>query len=199
VGAPVISTGQREWARGHARVARRDIAMMSNHRATGRGGRRAAVVAGTIALGLATALSANATANAGTKTSTNTAVSTAQTTSHLVGFSVQSYSTYDRVILNVSSIPGYTVTPTDVLTRDSSGKDVTLPGSNTYLDVELNPADTLGFTGPTQVTTGFSEVAAVAELSSWEGYTQVGIGLNHASGYTVTVLSPTQLAIDVAH
>jgi hypothetical protein len=91
------------------------------------------------------------------------------------------------------------VTPTDVLTRNTSGKDVTLPGSTTYLDVELNPADLVGFTGATQVTTGFSEVAAVAELSSFEGYTQLGIGLNHVSSFTVTVLSPTQLAIDVAH
>ncbi|NUR60569.1 MAG: hypothetical protein HOV87_18185, partial [Catenulispora sp.] len=163
--------------------------MMSNHRLTGRSGRRAAVVLGAAALGLATALPANA----ATHTATNTATHTAQTTSHLVGLSVQSYAAYDRVILTVSSVPGYTVTPTDVLTRASSGKDVTLPGANTYLDVELNPADTLGFTGPTQVTTGFSEVTAVAELSSWEGYTQVGIGLNHAAGYTVTVLSPTQL------
>ena len=161
--------------------------MMSKYRVTGRSGRQAAVVMGTIALGLATALPASATTN------------TAQTTPHLVGFSVQSYSTYDRVILDVSGMPGYTVTPTDVLTRNTSGKDVTLPNSNTYLDVELNPADTAGFTGPTAVTTGFPEVAAVATLSSFEGYTQVGIGLNHASGYTVTVLSPTELAIDVAH
>ncbi|MFL6117850.1 MAG: hypothetical protein ACJ786_41830 [Catenulispora sp.] len=149
--------------------------------------RRTGIVLGTIGLGLAAALPASASTH------------TAQTTSHLLGLSVQSYSTYDRVILTVSSVPGYTVTPTDVLTRNSSGKDVTLPDSNTYLDVELNPADTVGFTGPTQVTTGFPEVAAVAELSSYEGYTQVGIGLNHASGYTVTVLGPTQLAIDVAH
>lgn len=157
------------------------------HGVTARGARQAAVVLGTIGLGLAAALPASATTN------------TAQTTPHLLGFSVQSYSTYDRVILDVSSIPGYTVTPTDVLTRESSGKDVTLPNSNTYLDVELHPADTLGFTGPTEVTTGFPEVAAVAELSSYESYTQVGIGLSHAAGYTVTVLSPTQLAIDVAH
>ncbi|NUR32075.1 MAG: hypothetical protein HOV83_40565 [Catenulispora sp.] len=161
--------------------------MMSNLRETGRSGRRAAVVLGTVALGLATALPANATAT------------TAQTTSHLVGFSVQAHSTYDRVVLDVSGIPGYTVTPTDVLTRNTSGKDVTLPNSTTYLDVELNPADTAGFTGATQVTTGLPEVAAVSVLSSFEGYTQLGIGLSHASSYTVTVLSPTQLAIDVAH
>lgn len=161
--------------------------MLSKYGVAGRGGRRAAVVVGAIGLGLAGALPASAAANA------------ADAGSHLVGFSVQSYSTYDRVILNVSSIPGYTVTPTDVLTRNSSGKDVTLPGSNTYLDVELNPSDTIGFSGPTQITTGDPEVAAVAELSSYEGYTQLGIGLGHASSYTVTVLSPTQLAIDVAH
>lgn len=161
--------------------------MLSKYGVTGRGGRRAAVVLGTVGLGLAAALPASATTN------------TANTTSHLLGLSVHSYSTYDRVVLDVSSVPGYTVTPTDVLTRDSSGKDVTLPGSTTYLNVELNPADNLGFTGPTQLTTGAPEVAAVAELSSYEGYTQVGIGLTHASSYTVTVLSPTQLAIDVAH
>lgn len=161
--------------------------MLSDYGMTGRGGRMAAIALGTIGLGLATALPASATTHA------------AQTTSHLLGLSVQSYPTYDRVLLNVSSIPGYTVTPTDELVRDSSGKDVTLPNSTTYLNVELSPSDTLGFSGPTQLTTGDPEVAAVAELSSYEGSTQVGIGLAHASGYTVTVLSATQLAIDVAH
>ena len=112
---------------------------------------------------------------------------------------MESHSAYDRVVLDVSSIPGYTVTPADVLVRDGSGKDVTLPNSNAYLDVELTPADSSGFAGPAQITTGDPEVAAVALLTSFEGSVQVGIGLDHASGYTVTVLSPTQLAIDVAH
>ena len=161
--------------------------MLSNYGVTARGARQAAVVAGAIGLSLAATLPANASTH------------TANTTSHLLSFSVQSYSTYDRVILNVSSIPGYTVTPTDELTSGGSGKDVTLPNSNTYLDVELHPSDISGFTGPTEQTTGDPEVAAVAEVSSFESYTQIGIGLNHASSYTVTVLSPTQLAIDVAH
>lgn len=160
---------------------------MAKYGVTGRGGRQAAIVAGAIGLCVAGALPASA------------AAKTADSGSHLLGLSVQSYSTYDRVILNVSSIPGYTVTPTDELVRDSSGKDVTLPNSHTYLNVELNPSDISGFSGPTEITTGDPEVAAVAELSSYEGYTQVGIGLDHASSYTVTVLSSTQLAIDVAH
>lgn len=161
--------------------------MLSKYGATGRGSRQAATVLGTICLGLATALPASAATN------------TAQSTAHLLGLSVQSHATYDRVILTVSSIPGYTVTPTDELMGGGSGKDVTLPNSNTYLDVELQPSDIVGFSGPTEITTGDPEVAAVAELSSYESYTQVGIGLSHASSYTVTVLSPTQLAIDVAH
>jgi hypothetical protein len=161
--------------------------MLSKNGMTARSGRRAAIALGTIGVGMAVALPASATTN------------TSQTASHLLGFSVQSYSAYDRVILDVSSIPGYTVTATDVLSLDSSGKDVTLPHSNTYLNVELNPADNAGFTGATEVTTGSPEVAAVAELGSFEGHTQVGIGLDHASSYTVTALSPTELAIDVAH
>jgi hypothetical protein len=161
--------------------------MLSRHGVTGRGGRRGAVVLGAIGLSLVAALPASA----------NT--STAQVAPHLLGFSVQSHSTYDRVILDVSGIPGYTVAATDALTRAASGKDVTLPNSNTYLDVDLSPADTVGFTGATQVTTGFPEVAAVAQMGTFEGHVQLGIGLSHAAGYTVTVLSPTELAIDVAH
>jgi hypothetical protein len=124
---------------------------------------------------------------------------TQTTNTHLLGISVQSYPTYDRVILDVSSIPGYTVTATDDLVSQGSGKDVTLPDSNTYLDVELNPADNQGYAGPTLVSTVFPEVKAVEKLGAFEGYAQVGIGLDHASSYTVTVLSATQLAIDVAH
>lgn len=161
--------------------------MLSKFGVTGRGGRQAAIVVGAIGLSLAGALPASASTH------------TASSTSHLLGFSVTSYATYDRVILDVSSIPGYTVTPTDVLTSEASGKDLTLPNSNTYLNVDLHPSDTVGFTGPWEITTGDPEVAAVAEVSSYESYTQVGIGLDHASSYTVTALSPTQLAIDVAH
>jgi hypothetical protein len=52
---------------------------------------------------------------------------------------------------------------------------------------------------PKLVTTTFPEVKAAEMVSAYEGYVQVGIGLDHVSSYTVTVLSPTELAIDVAH
>lgn len=160
--------------------------MSSTNGATGRVGRRAAAVLAATGVVMAAGIPAGMAA-------------TQNSTSHLLGISVQSYPTYDRVILDVSSIPGYTVTPTDVLEAQGSGKDVTLPNSNTYLDVELNPADDAGYTGSTLVTTAFPEVKAAKQMGGFEGYAQVGIGLDHASSYTVTVLSPTQLAIDVAH
>jgi hypothetical protein len=99
----------------------------------------------------------------------------------------------------VSIIPGYTITAEDQLTGEGSGKEVTLPGSNTYLNVDLNPADIDGYSSPKLVTTSFPEVKAAEMVSAYEGYVQVGIGLDHVSSYTVTVLSPTELAIDVAH
>lgn len=154
--------------------------------AAGRASRRAGAVLGAAALALAACVPAGAAA-------------TGTSGGHLLGISVQSYPTYDRVLLEVSAVPGYTVTPTDELTGQASGKDVTLPGSNTYLDVELNPADIDGFSGPQRVTTTYPQVKAVQQMGAFEGYTQVGIGLAHASTYTVTVLSPTELAIDVAH
>jgi hypothetical protein len=155
--------------------------MSSTNGATGRIGRRAAAVLGAAGVVMAAGIPAGMAA-------------TQNSTSHLLGISVQSYPTYD-----VSSIPGYTVTPTDVLEAQGSGKDVTLPNSNTYLDVELNPADDEGYSGSTLVTTAFPEVKAAKQMGGFEGYAQVGIGLDHASSYTVTVLSPTELAIDVAH
>lgn len=163
-----------------------NFSMPSTHGATARAGRRTAAVLGAAGLAIAASIPAGA---AATRTAGN----------HLLGISVQSYPTYDRVLLEVSSVPGYTVTATDELTGQGSGKDVTLPNSNTYLDVELNPADTQGYSGPTLVTTADPEVKAVQQMGAFEGYTQVGIGLAYASGYTVTVLSPTQIAIDVAH
>jgi hypothetical protein len=160
--------------------------MLSNYAAAGHGGRRAVTVLGAAAMAVAASVSTSAAA-------------TMPVDPHVLGISVQSYATYDRVILDVSSIPGYTVTPTDVLESDGSGKDHTLPGSNTYLNVELNPADIEGFSGPTEVTTTFAEVKAAQLMSAFEGYVQVGIGLDHVSSFTVTALSPTELAIDVAH
>jgi hypothetical protein len=160
--------------------------MSSTLGVSGRSGRRAATVFGAAALAIAAFIPAG---TAATRTAG----------SHLLGISVQSYPAYDRVVLDLSAIPGYTVTATDELTGQGSGKDVTLPNSNTYLNVELNPADTQGYSGPTLVTTTYPEVKAVQQMGAFEGYTQVGIGLQHVSSYTVTVLSPTQLAIDVAH
>jgi hypothetical protein len=160
--------------------------MFSIHGATGRGGLRAGALFGTAALAFAASMPAGLAA-------------TPPTTAHLLGISVQSYATYDRVILDLSSIPGYTVTATDFLEHDGSGKDVTLPNSNTYLDVELSPADITGYSGATLLTTSDAEVKAVKQMGTFEGYDQVGIGLDHASGYTVTVLSATEVAIDVAH
>jgi len=160
--------------------------MFLTYGAMGRGGLLVATVLGAAAAVFAGSVSAGMAA-------------TQATNAHLLGISVESYSTYDRVILDVSSVPGYTITATDELIHDGSGKDVTLPNSNTYLDVELSPADTVGYAGATLVTTTDAEVKAVEQLGTYEGYVQVGIGLDHASGYTVTVLSATQLAIDVAH
>lgn len=160
--------------------------MLSNFTTAVPGGRRAATLVGAAGLAMA----------ASVPTST---AGTFPVDPHLLGISIQSYSTYDRVILDVSSIPGYTVTPTDVLESEGSGKDHTLPGSNTYLNVELNPADIEGFSGPTEVVTAFPEVKAAQIMSAFEGYVQVGIGLDHVSSFTVTALSPTELAIDVTH
>lgn len=160
--------------------------MSSTNGVTGRTGLRAVAVLGAAAAVMAASIPAGMAA-------------TQSSTGHLLGISVQSYPTFDRVILEVSSIPGYSVTPTDVLEAQGSGKDVTLPNAHTYLDVELNPADDEGYSGSTLVTTAFPEVKAAKQMGGFEAYAQVGIGLDHASSYTVTVLSPTELAIDVAH
>jgi hypothetical protein len=160
--------------------------MLSNYVAVGRGGWRVATVLGVAAIAVGVSMPASMAA-------------TMPPDPNLLGISVESYATYDRVILDVSSIPGYTVDPTDVLIGDGSGKDYTLPGSNTYLNVELNRAEVEGFSGPTEVITADPEVKAVRLMSAFEAYVQVGIGLDHVSSYTVTALSPTELVIDVAH
>lgn len=160
--------------------------MLTNYGAAGRGGRRAAAVLGVAAIAAAVSMPPSMAA-------------TSSGQAQLVKFSVQSYATYDRVLIDLSSVPNYTVTGPDVLTSDGSGKGVTLPGSNTYLTVELTPADIEGYSGPKLVTTTSTEVKAVEWVTAFEGYVEMGIGLDHASSYTVTVLSPTELAIDVAH
>lgn len=160
--------------------------MLSNYAATGRGGRRVATVLGAAAIAAATSVPASMAA-------------ATPSFPNLLGISVQSYSTYDRVILDVSSIPGYTIDATDYLESEPSGKDITLFNSNTYLNVDLHPADIQGFSGPNEVITADPEVKAARLVSVSESYVQVGIGLDHVSSYTVTAVSPTELVIDVAH
>ena len=160
--------------------------MFARNEPARRGIQRAATALGVTALAVAGSVSAGTAARAATD-------------ADLLGISVQSYSTYDRVTLDVSSIPGYTITPTGELDGQGSGKPVTLPNSNTYLDVELSPADITGFSGPALITASGPEVEAVQLMSSGEGDVQIGIGLDHTSTYTVTALSATELAIDVAH
>jgi hypothetical protein len=121
-------------------------------------------------------------------------------TAHLLSLRVEEHPMFDRVLLTLSSLTGSHVTPTDELDGQGSGKPIPLPESHTYLDISLNPADTEGYSGPARITPGLPNVKAIANLGAYEGYVQVGVGLDHRSGYSVsTQANPAAIIIDVQH
>jgi hypothetical protein len=128
------------------------------------------------------------------------------TAAHLTNIRVGAHDTYDRVVLDLTSLPSYSYSLVDQLEYDPSGKPVNIPGTKflrlaaqgaTSYDDNGNPT----YPGPRTFTTPqLTNVQAVAIIGDFEHVLSVGLGLRHAGGVHVfTLTAPNRLVIDVDH
>lgn len=111
---------------------------------------------------------------------------------------------FDRVVLEFAGtgVPGWRVGYVDEAVMDGSGEAVELAG-DTFLDVYASgttwPADGY-YRGPRQLRPGNDPVAAVHVVGTFEGYTQVIVGVDgRPAPFRTFVLSdPARLVVDVA-
>ena len=110
---------------------------------------------------------------------------------------------YDRVVLDLSDIPGYRVHRVRRVVQDGSGRTLQLRGRS-FLVVRLEPAvahDDRGRpTSPRRIRRAFPQLREVRRVGDFEGVVTYGLGLRRTTDFQVsTVASPARLVIDVAH
>jgi hypothetical protein len=128
------------------------------------------------------------------------------TTAYLTNIRVGAHDTYDRVVLDLTNLPGYTYRPQDKLYYDPSGKPVNIPGAtfgslSLQWATEHTDSGQLTYPGPQTFTTPqLSNVRAVAVIGDFEKVLTIGLGLRHAAGVHVfTLTAPNRVVIDVDH
>jgi hypothetical protein len=83
-------------------------------------------------------------------------------------------------------------------TQGASGQAITLAGNNGIL-VVVHAADLhSGYSGPTDIKTGYGALLEIRQVEDFEGTVQLGLGVAGATCYRAfTLTSPTRLVIDV--
>ncbi|MCW0214318.1 MAG: hypothetical protein OJJ54_13240 [Pseudonocardia sp.] len=118
----------------------------------------------------------------------------------------------DRVVIQVvGDVGGYTVRYVDVLTQEGSGKPLAVPGG-ARLSVTVNhPAhDDAGRAtfdrpiGPVATVDGYPTLRSVVYGGSYEGYTQLGVGVRARLPFRVSTqagpgIAANRIVIDIAH
>jgi hypothetical protein len=120
---------------------------------------------------------------------------------------------YDRFVLELQgtgSAPGWQVGYRDPLIADPSGQTVQLRG-DADLQVVVRvwtvtpypgmPSDQLPFQGSEQMyTKGFPALLEARIISSWEGVTQIGLGVDTKRDFRAFSLTdPPRLVVDIAN
>jgi len=128
------------------------------------------------------------------------------TAARLTNIRVGAHDTYDRVVLDLTSLPSYSYDFVDQLEYVPSGKPVNIPGT-TFVKLVMQGAATYDdngnptYPGPRTITTPqLTNVQAVAIIGDFEHVLSVGFGLKHtANVHVFTLTGPNRLVIDVDH
>ncbi|GAA3431040.1 AMIN-like domain-containing (lipo)protein [Kutzneria kofuensis] len=128
------------------------------------------------------------------------------TAARLTNIRVGAHDTYDRVVLDLTSLPAYRYELVDQLYYDPSGNPVTIPGTK-FVKLVMQGASSFDdngnptYTGPRTISTPqLTNVQAVAIIGDFEHVLSVGLGLKHpANVHVFTLTGPNRLVIDVDH
>ena len=108
---------------------------------------------------------------------------------------------YDRVVFDLTGIPGYQVHRVRRVIQDGSGQTLALRGK-AFLTVRLEPAvahDAQGPTAPRRIVASFTQLKEVRLAGDFEGVVTYGIGLAAAGDFRVfTLNNPSRLVVDLA-
>lgn len=110
---------------------------------------------------------------------------------------------FDRVVFDLTAVPGYRVHRTREVTQDGSGHTLRLRGRS-YLTVSLEHAvahdDDGDPTSPRRILRSFTQLREVRRAGDFEGVVTYGLGLRRTSDFRVfTTGAPKRLVVDVAH
>ncbi len=109
---------------------------------------------------------------------------------------------FDRVVFDMTDVPGYRVQRVRRVIQDGSGAPLALRGQ-AFLTVRLEPAvahDDQGQpTAPLRLVRSFTQLKEVRVAGDVEGVVTYGIGLAASSDFRVTTLTnPARLVVDLA-
>ncbi len=111
---------------------------------------------------------------------------------------------FDRVVFDLTGVPGHRVHRVREVTADGSGRPLTLRGRSLLL-VRLEPAvahDDAGHptSAPRRLVRSFPQLREVRRAGDFEGVVTYALGLRATTDFRVSTLtSPARLVIDVAH
>ena len=110
---------------------------------------------------------------------------------------------FDRIVFDLTGIPGYQVHRTGEVVEDGSGNPIEMRGRS-YLTVRLEPAaahsDDGQSTSPRRILRSFRTLREVRRAGDFEAVVTYGLGLRRTRDYRVfTAASPARLVVDVAH
>ncbi len=111
---------------------------------------------------------------------------------------------FDRVVFDLTGVPGHRVHRVREVTADGSGRPLTLRGRSLLL-VRLEPAvahDDAGHptSAPRRLVRSFPQLREVRRAGDVEGVVTYALGLRTTGDFRVSTLtSPARLVIDVAH
>jgi Sporulation and spore germination len=109
---------------------------------------------------------------------------------------------FDRVVFDLTGLPGYQVHRVRQVIQDGSGNALTLRG-DAFLTVRLEPAvahDAEGrSTAPRRIVPSFTQLKEVRLAGDFEGAVTYGLGVAAQSDFRVTTLTnPRRLVVDLA-
>jgi hypothetical protein len=109
---------------------------------------------------------------------------------------------FDRVVFDLTDVPGYRVQRVRRVIQDGSGQTLTLRG-DALLTVRLEPAvahDTEGRpTAPLRIVRSFSQLKEVRLAGDFEGTVTYGLGVAAQSDFRAfTLTNPRRLVVDLA-
>jgi len=109
---------------------------------------------------------------------------------------------FDRVVFDLTRVPGYRAQYVRQVIQDGSGQPLSLRGK-AFLAVRLEPAAAHTEEGraiaPLRIRAGFTALKEVRSAGDFEGVVSYGLGLAARSDFRVfTLTAPNRLVIDVA-